>query len=163
MRLRPARPDEAPLLTDLCLASKAHWGYDAAFMALCRESLTVTPAMTLACSMVVAVDGDDRPRAIGSLAGEISPGEIEVALLFVHPQAMGQGLGRLIFEALEDLARSRGATRLSILADPGAVPFYLHMGAVQLGEAPSDAIPGRTLPLLSYVVGSRPRLPEDEP
>ena len=42
--IRPARSGEAKALSDLALRSKAHWGYDAAFMAACRAELTVTPA-----------------------------------------------------------------------------------------------------------------------
>ena len=30
--LRPARPGEAAALSDLALRSKAHWGYDQAFL-----------------------------------------------------------------------------------------------------------------------------------
>ena len=40
--LRPADPSEAALLTDLCLRSKAVWGYDAAFMARCRTARSTT-------------------------------------------------------------------------------------------------------------------------
>ena len=39
------------------------------------------------------------------------------------------------------------ARRLTILADPFAAAFYAHTGARRVGEAPSDAIPGRLLPL----------------
>ena len=42
LALRPARPEEAPALTELCLRSKAVWGYDAAFMQACRRELTMT-------------------------------------------------------------------------------------------------------------------------
>ena len=41
----------------------------------------------------------------------------------------------------------RGAGRLTILADPNAAAFYERAGAVRIGEAPSDAVPGRLLPL----------------
>ena len=34
--------DEADCLTALCMRSKAHWGYDAAFMHACREELRMT-------------------------------------------------------------------------------------------------------------------------
>ena len=44
LHLRPARPDEADLLTELCLRSKAVWGYDDAFMRACRAELTLSPA-----------------------------------------------------------------------------------------------------------------------
>ena len=40
-----------------------------------------------------------------------------------------------------------GAERLAILADPNAAGFYERNGAVRIGEAPSDAVPGRLLPL----------------
>lgn len=40
--IRDAR-DEDCQATALCLRSKASWGYDATFMAQCRETLTVTP------------------------------------------------------------------------------------------------------------------------
>ena len=39
------------------------------------------------------------------------------------------------------------AERLTILADPNAAGFYERNDAVRIGEAPSDAVPGRLLPL----------------
>ena len=53
---------------------------------------------------------------------------------------------RLIAHAIDE-ARRRGANRLTILADPYAAGFYERCGARLIGEAPSDAIPGRSLPL----------------
>src|SRR5687768_4428349 len=41
--VRRARADEAEALTELTMRAKASWGYDAAFMAACREELTLTP------------------------------------------------------------------------------------------------------------------------
>ena len=42
-RIRRARGREAAALSALAMRSKAHWGYDAAFMAACRAELTLTP------------------------------------------------------------------------------------------------------------------------
>src|SRR5262245_34275426 len=42
LRLRPPSPHELAALTDLCLRSKAVWGYDEAFMRACRAELTLT-------------------------------------------------------------------------------------------------------------------------
>ena len=39
---------------------------------------------------------------------------------------------------------------MTILADPNAAPFYERMGATFMRMAPSDAIPGRSLPLYEY-------------
>ena len=70
--------------------------------------------------------------------------------MFIDPSAMGGGIGRALFEAAVRLARSLGYPRMTILADPNAAPFYERMGARFVRNAPSDAIPGRTLPLYEY-------------
>ena len=41
--------------------------------------------------------------------------------------------------------------------DPNAAPFYERMGARFLRNAPSDAIPGRMLPLYEYDLTSKGR------
>ena len=41
MMIRAARSDEAVRLTQLAFDSKRHWGYDDAFMELCRSELVV--------------------------------------------------------------------------------------------------------------------------
>ena len=70
--------------------------------------------------------------------------------MFVDPPAIGSGTGRALFEAAVAMARRQGAKRMTILADPNAAPFYERMGARFLRNAPSDAIPGRTLPFYEY-------------
>ncbi len=52
-------------------------------------------------------------------------------------------------------ARRRGAERLTILADPNAAGFYERSGAVRIGDAPSDAVPGRRLPLYELRLGRK--------
>jgi hypothetical protein len=41
--IRPARPEEAPILVDITNRSKAHWGYDPKFMTMAYSQLVVTP------------------------------------------------------------------------------------------------------------------------
>ena len=55
--------------------------------------------------------------------------------------------GHLYVQINSAEARRRDAKRLTILADPYAAGFYERNGARLIGEAPSDAIPGRSLPL----------------
>ena len=43
MNIRPARPGEEPLLSDLAIRSKGHWGHDEAFLARSRTELTLHP------------------------------------------------------------------------------------------------------------------------
>ena len=67
---------------------------------------------------------------------------------------MGLGVGRLLFEKIVDWIRIAGGRTMEILADPDAVPFYERMGAKRIGDAPSDAVPGRTLPLLVMTISA---------
>ena len=146
-RLRLARTEEVAALSELCFRSKAVWGYDAAFMALARDTLRVEPAQIADGNVWLAVAAD------GGIAGmvELAPGEppdtLDLSKLFVEPQWIGAGFGRALLRQAAAEARRRGAKRLTILADPNAAGFYESCGARRVGEAPSDAIPGRFLPL----------------
>ena len=144
LAIRPARSGEGASLSALCVRSKAHWGYDAAFMSMSAASLTVSEDDIAAGRVLVAAD--DSGRIVG-VAGVIPDGETaDLDVLFVDPPAIGGGAGRLLFDAAATLARGLGARRMTILADPNAASFYERMGARFLRHAPSDAIPGRTLP-----------------
>jgi GNAT superfamily N-acetyltransferase len=146
--IRAAMPEEADALSRLCVRSKAHWGYDAAFMARAGPAVRVRPEWIASGNVLVAGDSLLAVSAIASQEGD----EWDLALFFVDPPAMGKGVGRALFAATADLARRRGAKSLFILSDPGAAAFYERMGAARLGEAPSDAIPGRLLPTLRYTL-----------
>jgi GNAT superfamily N-acetyltransferase len=147
--LRPGRAEDCPGLTDLCLRSKAHWGYDADFMALCVPALTVTEANLGPRRLVLA-------EAAGAMLGmaelTVDGGVAELEKIFVAPEALGQGVGRALMDWAMARAREQGARRLEVLADPHALAFYERMGARQLGWAPSDAIPGRRLPRMAIAL-----------
>ncbi|HTE37848.1 MAG TPA: GNAT family N-acetyltransferase [Reyranella sp.] len=142
--IRPAQAGEAELLTALCVRSKAHWGYDDAFMRMSQASLTVSDADIALGRVLVAIDDD---RILG-LARVEADGEL--GMMFVDPPAMGRGAGGALFAAAIAVARRLGARSMPLLADPNAAPFYERMGARFVSHAPSDAIPGRTLPLYEY-------------
>jgi len=146
--VRPARPDEADALTALCLRAKAYWGYDADFMARSRASLTISRALIETGRVLVA-------ERSGELAGMASldplkGGMWDLLHMFVEPSAIGTGVGRRLFREIAKLARASGGTLLSIQADPNAEAFYIRMGARRTGEAPSESIPDRMLPMLEF-------------
>jgi GNAT superfamily N-acetyltransferase len=76
--------------------------------------------------------------------------DAELGLMFVDPVAIGGGIGRALFDEAVKLARRLGYRRMTILADVNAAPFYKRMGARFLHDAPSDAIPGRTLTFYEF-------------
>lgn len=146
MHLRQGHSLEAALLSDLALRSKGYWGYDPAFIEACRKELTIDPNDMESRRVTVAVEGSGPPVGLYTLEG--SPPEGEVGMLFVEPDQIGTGVGRLLWDHMTSRASSLGFRSLRIEADPGAVTFYQKMGCIVVGSAPSGSIPGRHLPLL---------------
>ncbi len=154
IRLRNALQDELSSLSGLCLRSKAHWGYDEAFMAACRAELTLDPDELQTTSLQVA----ERDAAVAGLVQvKVTGADADLVRLFVEPALIGTGVGRLLFEWATTKARELGAVRMMIEADPGAAPFYERMGAHQAGFTPSQSIPGRMLPRMLMELGRQQR------
>lgn len=145
LTLRAARADELEALTYLCLRSKAVWGYDRTFMDACRDELTLTQEDLRTTRLQVA-ERDGRVIGVAQVVAEGATAYLEK--LFVEPGQMRVGAGRTLFEWARAAAAELRATHLTIVADPGAAPFYRRMGACDAGVAPSGSIPGRALPRL---------------
>ena len=150
MKLRPPGAQEQDALTDICIRSKAFWGYDDLFMARSVPVLTVTDDMIASGLVLVLTDEKDHPVGIAALEATGKPGWLELARFFIDPDYIGQGGGRILFDGIIRLARQQGTAMLKILADPNAVPFYERMGCETRGDVPSEMIPGRRLPLCLF-------------
>ena len=147
--VRAAGAQEAAAISALALRSKAYWGYDADFLAACRQDLTIRPEWCDGVRLVVA----ERDRVLlgyARVAGEPPVGEL--AGLFVDPSAIGRGVGGLLLRHAVAIAARLGMTALEIDSDPNAEPFYRHAGAVRTGESPSTVDPTRLLPRLELAV-----------
>ena len=150
-RIRPARIGEAAALSELCFRSKQVWGYDDTFMARARQALRVKPEEIAAGDVWVAAAADQSIAGVVALAPAGEPATLDLDKLFIEPGWIRGGVGRLLLAHAIGEARRRGATRLTILADPNAAAFYEHNGACFIRMAPSDAIPGRFVPLYEIV------------
>jgi GNAT superfamily N-acetyltransferase len=148
MQLIIRAPDiaELPALSELCMRSKAVWGYDADFMAACRGELSFHPG-DLASSRIGVAAGNDRVLGVAQVKMK-SRNEADLAKLFVEPAAMRGGVGRALFAWAIGAAREMGASLMAIEADPDAAPFYRRLGARDAGLVPSGSIAGRMLPNL---------------
>ena len=145
---RRATIDEAEYLTDLSRRSKAHWGYDADFMRLAAGDLTVTPSAIKTHEVWILEEG-------GWILGfhQVKLGDPAwLEDLWLEPIAIGRGYGRRLWDHAVDVAREGGAWAMEFNAEPYAMGFYEHMGAVQVGETPSRFIAGRKLPLMRFPV-----------
>jgi putative acetyltransferase len=57
-------------------------------------------------------------------------GKDHIDMLYVHPNAAGQGVASALLDALEKLASARGATRLTVEASDNAQEFFRKRGYV---------------------------------
>jgi GNAT superfamily N-acetyltransferase len=138
------------MLTALCMRSKAHWGYDADFMRQAEAALTISPSRIATGGFLVAETIAGTVLGVAAIEHLDSPGRFELAFLFVEPIAIRTGIGRALFTKAARLAARRGGEVMWIVADPFAEPFYRRLGALRVGDAASDSIPGRVLPLLEF-------------
>jgi GNAT superfamily N-acetyltransferase len=146
--VRPARPEEADELTKLSFRSKAYWGYPNAWLTAWTQELTVTKNMvenwiTYVVEVNLKIVGFWGRSPIESET--TSPG-----LLFIAPEHMGQGYGRLLGDAIKKAALERGVRFFTVEADPNATSFYLKIGGKNIGDQPSLIIPGRICSVIRF-------------
>jgi GNAT superfamily N-acetyltransferase len=115
-------------------------------MEACRAELSFEPR-DLELTPIAIAEHDGKPIGVAQL--RVVDGEADLLKLFVEPGALRSGTGKALLAWAIDAAKKRGATRLTIEADPDAAPFYRRMGAYDVGQAPSGSLPGRMLPKLA--------------
>lgn len=129
------------------MRSKAHWGYDDAFMDACREELSLSLTQLMSDNLrVLECDGE----IVGTVEVVVDGDTAELYKLFVDPKSIGSGAGRILYDWATKRARRLNARFMLIDADPDACGFYQHMGAKIIGKVPSGSIAGRFLPLLRH-------------
>src|SRR5262245_52461051 len=124
MQLRPARPDEADLVSDLAVRSKAYWGYDDKFLAGSRVQLAVR-AEDVTLRRVTVAERDGVVVGFYALEGEPPVGVLD--LMFVDPDHLRGGVGRALWAHAVATARDVGLAEFTIDSDPYAEGFYQAM------------------------------------
>lgn len=148
--VRTACAADADELTRLAYLSKAHWGYPKEWLDVWQNDLTVSRETIEGAIGYVAESGES---IIGFwIRTSLNSDRPTPGWLFVHPDHMGQGVARALWESVRTEAAARGIKSFVIEADPNAAPFYLTLGAEKIGEKESSAIPGRFFPILRIMV-----------
>src|SRR5215470_8606496 len=96
------------------------------------ESNHLVDVDALAASDAVFLVARRNGELLGSIAFQIiGPGHAEMKRMFVRTEARGIGLGRRLLRALEDVARHRGITRISLetgIKESEAIGLYRSSG-----------------------------------
>lgn len=149
MEVRRAKAGEGRLLSEIALRSKAYWGYDRDFVEACREALTISES-TIASEFVYVLE--EESDIIGFFCFDVNGDKSELDDLFIVPEFIGKGYGRLLWNSILEKAKELGISEFTIDSDPYAEGFYKKMGAIRIGEIASTVFKDRKLPLMKVVV-----------
>ncbi len=129
--IRRASPEDAEQLTRITLASKRYWNYPEEWIQRWLPELIFLPEYVSEHEMWLAVMGE-RSAAYYSL--KQSEDSFWLENLWVLPEYIGQGMGRMLFQHALERSRVLGASTLKIESDPHAQNFYEKMGARKVSE-----------------------------
>jgi putative acetyltransferase len=126
--LRPFLPQDTPMLAEIFRASveglteddynpaqQEAWAGEADDLEALAERLGKHLAL------IATVEGS--PVGFISLDGPTA-----IGLFYVHPAVAGQGVGRMLYEAVEKLSAARGVSHLSVDASDSAREFFQRRG-----------------------------------
>jgi GNAT superfamily N-acetyltransferase len=132
--IRDARPDEAPALAALQRRSADVWDEYRAQLAANPDA--IEPPHQAIADGRVRVAADASGRLLGfSVVLPIRDGRCELDDLFVEPEWMRQGVGRLLVADLTARAAAAGASHVDVIANPNALAFYERLGFETTGQA----------------------------
>lgn len=152
MHIRAAQPEEAEALTQIAFAAKGYWGYDQAQLNSWATELTYTPEYIRSHWVAVAEqEVEGQAQSIGVCSLEPVGDQLEIAGMWVSPDAVGGGVGRALLDAALNHCREKKVAVLRLLSDPNAQGFYEKMGACLIGQERGSPT-GRLLPLMHFKV-----------
>ena len=130
LALRPYLPSDARLLADIFRASIEELTADdynpaqqEAWAAIADDEAGFAARLAGRLTLVATVGGS----VVGFAALE---GADKIDMLYVHPAMVGQGIGKLLLDALERLAAARGTAKLTVEASDSASGFFGHRGFI---------------------------------
>jgi putative acetyltransferase len=130
LALRPFLPADTPLLAEIFRAAIAQLTADdysesqqEAWASAAKDEAEFGKELAGQLTLIAMLEGS--PVGFASLEGKD-----KIAMLYVHPAVIGQGVGRILVDALEKLAGGRGVAKLSVDASDSARGFFEKRGYV---------------------------------
>ncbi|WP_091441330.1 GNAT family N-acetyltransferase [Ancylobacter rudongensis] len=126
--LRPALPGDVPMLAAIAEAAileLTEEDYDSdqrdAWAAAASDEEALAARLTDQLTLVATRDGE----VVGFIA--LADNRL-IDMLYVRPEAVGEGVASLLYDAIERLAGARGATSLTVDASDTALDFFSKRG-----------------------------------
>lgn len=149
MNIRRADPKENEILTELAVASEAHWGYNKNFLNAFRRIYSITEDYIMNHPTFVMEDDDE---IIGFYNLIESEEEVSLEYFYIDPVNIRKGYGSQLWDHLVDFCKNEGILEFHFVSSPEARKFYEKMGAVVVGEVDSRIMTDRRILKWKFVV-----------
>lgn len=150
-KIEKAQPSDAPVLTELTRESKAYWAYSEDQLLLWKDELSVRPEYIQENGVYVLWESG-LAQAYYSYK-ENTQAWVYLDNLFVHPRAMGKGIGKALLLDFEARVQNLAYSLVKLEADPHAETFYQRF-LYQTVNRKESSIPGRYLPIMEKKLGT---------
>lgn len=149
LNIRRASIYDCEILTNLAIESESYWGYDYAFMEKFKSIYKVTAEFISNNPTYVIHEGENIHGFYGVLIGE---NEVSLEYLFIIPESIGMGYGKLLWNHMLKTCEDLGVKKFEIVTSPKAKDFHVKLGAKPVGEVESLVVTGRKIPRLIYTL-----------
>ncbi len=145
IEITKANANDYRVLTDITKKSKAYWEYSDEQMREWSDLLTITEEYIQNNEVYKLVINQSIVAYYSYF--EIEKNSVRLDNLFVSPENIGKGYGKLLMNDFILKIKKSEAQRIILDADPNAQKFYESFGFVKIGEI-ETSIKDRFLPIM---------------
>ena len=121
MKIKAAKVEDYEILTEVMRCSKAIWGYEKEQLEKWKDELTITQDYIKANHIFNLYKND---QIVGFYSYKQQGTNLKLDSLFVHPEFIGQGMGRIMMIDFLERVKSISKERIILDADPNAEGYY---------------------------------------
>ncbi len=141
--------EDDEILTMITKKSKAYWGYSDEQIDSWSELLTITKNY-IEANNVYKLLVDDLPVGYYSYI-YLSEKEIKLDNLFILPDYIGRGLGKLLMNDFLNRVKNSERKNITLESEPNAEKFYKYFGFIKVGQI-ETSIKNRYLPIMELKI-----------
>lgn len=146
--VRKATNPDIASINEIMQLSKAHWGYDEAFMDAFMQKFSINENYLANQNVHIIFKDKD---IIGFFSFIFHDNDsLELDHFFLHPNYIGKGLGKRLWKECCIVASGLGAKEFILWSDPQAEGFYAKMGCKKIGVKKSPFMPNRYPSIMRY-------------
>lgn len=145
IEITKANTHDYRVLTDITKKSKAYWGYSDEQMRKWSDLLTITEEYIQNNEVYKLIINQSIVAYYSYF--EIEKDSVRLDNLFVSPENIGKGYGKLLMNDFILKIKKSEAQRILLDADPNAQKFYESFGFLKIGEI-ETSIKDRFLPIM---------------